>query len=84
MNFIGLRRNNWGFLVADREVLSLCRGWTIEFFFFVGGGDLFLMGFRGRFIKNFPNVAEGWGLPKIARETPYITITPVDTIMKPS
>ena len=37
-------------------------------FFFGGGGDLFLMGFRGRFVKNFPNVADGWGLPKIARE----------------
>ena len=35
---------------------------------FFGGGDLFLMGFRGRFVKNFPNVAKGWGLPKIARE----------------
>ena len=39
------------------------------------------MGFRGRFIKNFPNVAEGWGLQKIAK--PFITITPVNTIMKP-
>ena len=36
--------------------------------FFWGGGDLFLMGFRSRFVKNFPNVAEGWGLSKIARE----------------
>lgn len=41
--------------------------------FLVGGGgvDLFLMGFRGRFIKNFPNVAEGWGLQKIAREKTF-------------
>ena len=41
--------------------------------FFLGGGDLFLMGFRGRFIKNFPNMAEGWGLPKIARDKNLIS-----------
>ena len=26
------------------------------------------MGLRGRFIENFPNVVEGWGLSNIARE----------------
>ena len=49
-------------------VLSLYRGWAIAIFVFSGGGDLFLMGLRGRFIENFPNVAGGWGLSNIARE----------------
>ena len=38
-----------------------------NFCFFGGGGDLFLMGLRGRFIENFPNVAEGWGLSNICK-----------------